>query len=97
MGSRLKQNNKAIFKQLTYFSRPGVNSLVKASIRLEVGVFPLVVDSLAVVVIGDGGWEKNYSWFPSISQWQMVINHEGRVSVVLRMYNLINKIPASIV
>ena len=31
-----------------------------------------------------------------ISQWQTVISHEGRVSVVLRGYNLINEIPASI-
>ena len=64
-------------------------------------MFPIVVDSLAVVVISVGGcgWKKlsEVSWFPSISQWQMVISHEGRVSVVLRRYNLINESPASIV
>ena len=67
-------------------------------------MFPIVVDSLAVVVmsVGGCGWKKHkklsvVSRFPSISQWQMVISHEGRVSVVLRRYNLINEIPASIV
>ena len=51
-------------------------------------MFPIVVDSLAVVVISIGGcgWKKQklseVSRFPSISQCQMVISHEGRVSVV---------------
>ena len=64
-------------------------------------MIPIVVDSMAVVVISVGGcgWEKykklsEDSRFSSISQW---LSHEGRVSVVLRGYNLINKLPASIV
>ena len=69
-------------------------------------MFPIVVDSMVVVVISVGGcgWKKykknklsEDSRYSSISQWQMVISHEGRVSVVLRGYNLINEIPASIV
>ena len=67
-------------------------------------MIPIVVDSMAVVVISVGGrgWEKykklsEDSQFSSISQWQMVISHEGRVSVVSRGYNLINELPASIV
>ena len=84
----LKQSNKAIFKQFTYFSWPGVNSFVKASEQPEVGVFPIVVDSLAVVVISVGGcgWKKHkkLSEVTSMSQWQMVISHEGRVLVFLR-------------
>ena len=38
-------------------------------------------------------WLKNYA---SIGHLPMVINHEGRVSVVVRMYILVDKIPASI-
>ena len=66
-------------------------------------MFPIVVDSMAVVVksVGGCGWKKykrlsEDSRYSSISQWQMVISHEGRVAVVLRGYNLINEIPASI-
>ena len=71
-------------------------------------MFPIVVDSIVVVVISVGGygWKKiptttkkklsEDSRYSGISQWQTVISHEGRVSVVLRGYNLINEIPASI-
>ena len=66
-----------------------------------------MVDSIVVVVISVGGygWKKiqkkkkklsEDSRCSGISQWQTVISHEGRVSVVLRGYNLINEIPASI-
>ena len=48
---------------------------------------------LGVVV----GKTQKLSEVTSISQWQMVINHDGRDSVVLCVYNLNNKIPASIV
>ena len=69
-------------------------------------MFPIVVDSIVVVVISVGryGWKKYKkkkklsadSRCSGISQWQTVISHEGRISVVLRGYNLINEIPASI-
>ena len=71
-------------------------------------MFPILVDSIVVVVISVGGygWNKykkkqkkklsEDSRCSGISQWQTVIIHEGRVSVVLRWYNLINEIPASI-
>ena len=55
MRSMDKPGNRAILVKLSYFLWwPGVNGLVRASVQLEVGVFPAIVDSLSVVVMSVG-------------------------------------------